>query len=118
SYEFNFGDGSPVVRSANATPTHTYADNGNYTVTLTVYDKSGAFSHTTATVSITNLAPSAAFSLPASSPEGSSFTLSLTGATDPSPVDAASLTYAFDCGDGTYSTPASSPTTNCATVDN
>src|SRR5205823_9503043 len=109
SFEFDFGDGSPILRSANATPTHTFADNGNYTVTLTVYDKGGAFSHATQTVPITNLPPSATFAPPASSPEGSPFTLSMTAATDPSLVDATALLFAFDCGDGSYAPATSSP---------
>lgn len=37
SYEWNFGDGSAV--STEASPVHTYAASGNYTVTLTVTDQ-------------------------------------------------------------------------------
>lgn len=35
SYEWNFGDGSPI--SASESPVHTYAEDGSYTVCLNVY---------------------------------------------------------------------------------
>ena len=42
SWEWDFGDGSPVSTSAN--PSHTYTAPGNYTVTLTVSGATGATS--------------------------------------------------------------------------
>ncbi|WP_148416584.1 PKD domain-containing protein [Haloferax sp. KTX1] len=39
SYRWNFGDGSP--NASGATPSHTYAGRGTYTVTLTVVDAGG-----------------------------------------------------------------------------
>jgi hypothetical protein len=54
-----------------------------------------------ATVSVMNVAPAAALNAPSSVFAGFSFTLSLTGASDPSPADAsAGFTYAFDGGSG------------------
>jgi PKD repeat protein len=54
-YAWNFGDGSPTATGA--TVTHVYADNGAYTVTLTVSDGSLTGSATT-TATIANVAPS------------------------------------------------------------
>jgi len=52
-------------------------------------------------VTVANVAPPATFNAPAGGLEGSSFTISLTGAADVSPVDqAAGFTYAFDFGTG------------------
>lgn len=46
--EWNFGDASPVVTrnypADSTTVAHTYADNGTYTVTLTVYGDIGSSS--------------------------------------------------------------------------
>jgi len=51
-YSWDFGDGSPVSNSAS--PTHTFASTGNYTVTLTITNDCGSFEHIT-TVSIVGL---------------------------------------------------------------
>jgi PKD repeat protein len=42
SYAWDFGDGSAVVSGPDATVDHTYAQAGDYTVTLTVTDNEGA----------------------------------------------------------------------------
>ncbi len=100
TYQWNFGDGSAIADGA--TPSHTYADNGSYTVTLTVSNGSltGA---ATATATITNVAPSlGAITGPSLDPvqvgtqvtAGASFT-------DPGALD--THTGVFDWGDGTSS---------------
>jgi len=38
SYEWDFGDGTPIVTETDPITTHAYVDAGNYTVTLTVTD--------------------------------------------------------------------------------
>jgi gliding motility-associated-like protein len=48
SWVWNFGDGSPT--SNNPTPTHTYSDTGQYTVTLTITNQEGC----TETIVMTN----------------------------------------------------------------
>ncbi|MDQ3178079.1 MAG: ExeM/NucH family extracellular endonuclease, partial [Actinomycetota bacterium] len=53
-----------------------------------------------ATVSVTNVAPTATFNAPATTLAGSAFTLSLTDADDAAPADEPGLQYAFDCGSG------------------
>ena len=55
----------------------------------------------TASVGVANVAPTAAFPLPAEVAIGRPIPLALTGAADPAPADAAAgFIYAFDCGDG------------------
>jgi PKD repeat protein len=81
--------------------TKRYADNGTYTVTLTVTDPSNATSTATTTAVIANAAPTAIFVAPSSVNEGSAYTLSLTGQ-DAGTADRPTLGYAFDCGSGVY----------------
>jgi DNA/RNA endonuclease G (NUC1)/PKD repeat protein len=97
--------------------THTFADDGIYTVTLTITDSHGVTDEASLVVTIANAAPTAVIGAPASVVEGSSFAIALQGATDASPVDAASLTYAFDCGDGSGAHASASPSATCATSD-
>ncbi len=60
TYEWDFGDGSPTA--GGATPSHTYADNGSYTVTLTV--SNGSLTGTaTATATIANVVPAGVYSV-------------------------------------------------------
>ena len=54
--KWNFGDGSPEVIGT-LTPSHTYADNGIYTVTLTVTDDDGGVGSDTLTVTVSNVVP-------------------------------------------------------------
>lgn len=54
SYAWDFGDGST---GTGATPQHIYADNGNYIVTLTVTDPTGAEATATTAVTVFNVAP-------------------------------------------------------------
>jgi hypothetical protein len=71
------------------------------TIRVRATDDSGNSTVDTATVTIRNVPPTGAFSAPATATAGFPFTLSLTGATDPSAADtAAGFSYAFDCGSG------------------
>ncbi|RRS34687.1 MAG: hypothetical protein OI74_04590 [Gammaproteobacteria bacterium (ex Lamellibrachia satsuma)] len=71
--EWNFGDGSSTSGSLN--PTHTYADNGVYTVTLTVTDKDGGVGTDTLTVTVGNVAPVVAVPAGQTITEGDTVTL-------------------------------------------
>jgi DNA/RNA endonuclease G (NUC1) len=56
TYKWSFGDGTGSV-FADAQPTHTYANDGVYTVTVTAFDRVGAFSTATKTISVSNVLP-------------------------------------------------------------
>jgi len=53
---WDFGDGMTV--SGTLTPTHTYGDNGTFTVTLMVTDTTGLSAEDALVVSVGNVAPS------------------------------------------------------------
>lgn len=55
TYSWEFGDGSPAVSGASVW--HTYVDDGEYDVTLTVTDAEGLSSTTTTGASVANVAP-------------------------------------------------------------
>lgn len=115
TYSWNFGDNTT---STGVSPTHVFADNGQYIVTLTVSDAIGAKRSTTQVVTISNVAPSGLFSSPAPVSEGSSFNLSIGNVTDPSAADvAAGFSYRFDCGTG-FGGWTSSSSVSCAANDN
>jgi hypothetical protein len=95
-FQWTFGDGTS---GAGPTPTHVYADNGQYRATVVVTDVTGYSSTASTTASIANVAPTASFNTPSSVNQWSAFTLALTSASDV-PGDMSSLQFAFDCGDG------------------
>ena len=102
---WSFGDGTtPAVNTL--TPSHLYANPGTYTATLMATDSAGHSGSSSTTVTVTDVAPTVTFS----DPTGTvgvpvSFTAS---ATDISPaVQAAGFTYAWNYGDGTTGTGAS-----------
>jgi PKD repeat protein len=57
SYDWDFGDGTP--HRIGARPTHVYADNGNYTVTLKVTDNAGLSGTDTCLITVLNVDPTA-----------------------------------------------------------
>jgi PKD repeat protein len=59
--EWDFGDGSPPT-SGSLTPSHTYMDDGIYSVTLTITDDDGGVGVDTLTVTVLDLGPKADFS--------------------------------------------------------
>ncbi len=94
TFTWDFGDGSPAVTGAS--PAHTYADQGSWTVTLTVEDGDGGSTTDTLTVETTNVAPSIdSITDDSPVPEGSPVSLAAT-ASDPG---ADTLTFTWDFGD-------------------
>jgi len=97
NYAWDFGDGTTDV---GPTPSHTYLDDGTYTVTLTATDDGGASSTATATASIANVDPSLDnLNAPATADEGAS--VSVTASATDVAGDTADLTYTWSWGDGT-----------------
>ncbi len=102
SYLWNFGDG--FTASGTLTPTHTYADDGTYTVTLTVTDSLGHTAQSTAIVTVKPVAPTVTTGSGYAGTLGSPIQF-LATATDPSSVDtAAGFTYTWNFGDGSTDT--------------
>jgi hypothetical protein len=121
----NYGDGSgDLTDTASATtctgPAHTYADNGSYSVTVSVTDKDGVTESSGTTHVVNNVPPTATFNAPTDVDEGSEINLSLTDPSDPSSADtSAGFEYALDCGDGSgYGPFGASNSAVCPTDDN
>ena len=109
TYLWDFGDGTTSTKLA---PSHVYADDGNYIVTLTVFDRYGGSGTVSQVIEIANVAPSAIFSGLGTITEGNNSAVSFSSAVDPSSTDrAAGFRYAFDfdnngtwdAGNGSYS---------------
>jgi PKD repeat protein len=101
TYSWTFGDGGT---SNVQNPSHTYADDGTYTVTLTASDGDGGSASTTTSVVVSNANP-AITSLTSNAPQSEGSPIAFTTAvTDPGTLD--THTYAWTFGDGTTGTGA------------
>ena len=102
TYSWTFGDGATA---SGVMVAHAYADEGDYTATLTVRDNDGATSTTSMAFGIQNIAPTVSISSVAgpSTPILTGDTVSCAGsATDPGANDV--LTITWDFGDGSSGT--------------
>ncbi|MCC6175844.1 MAG: putative Ig domain-containing protein [Chloroflexi bacterium] len=105
SYVWTIVNSSGPTISLSATnlarPTFTTADNGSYTMRVTVTDSTDSSASDDVVVTVRNVAPTATFVAPSTVAGGSNFTLALNGPSDPSPADtAAGFAYSFNCGAG------------------
>jgi PKD repeat protein/uncharacterized cupredoxin-like copper-binding protein len=99
-YEWSFGDGGSA---AGVTATHSYEDEGVYTVTLTVTDNRGAQARATVKVTVTNLKPVAKLGSDRHAFTGVTLEFSGSGSTD---LDGSVASYAWTFGDGASATGA------------
>jgi PKD repeat protein len=100
SYSWDFGDG---ITYNGKTTMHTYEDDGEYTVTLTVMDDDGAIDVDKSVITVNNVKPIAGFSVnPIEGDVTTEFAFSSTS-TD---TDGTVISYAWDFGDGHSSTDA------------
>ena len=95
TYSWDFGDGSPIVTGLSVS--HAYADNGSYTLLLTVSDPDGGSSNDTLSIAVANVDPTiVSLSGAAAGDEGQGLSWSVV-ATDPG---ADTLSYSWSFGDG------------------
>jgi PKD repeat protein len=94
TYNWDFGDGTPVADGP-VNPTHLYATNGEYTVTLVVTDDEGEPSAPAQMTVTTNVSPTAAFTFDCVE---LACTFDATGSVD---SDGTIESYDWDFGDGT-----------------
>ncbi|MCH7703293.1 MAG: PKD domain-containing protein, partial [Planctomycetes bacterium] len=95
-YEWDFGDGSPLETEASVT--HSYAEPGEYTVTLTVIDNAGQRTTLTITVVVSGADPVASFT---ATPTSGQAPLTVDfDASASSDSDGVIVAYAWDPGDG------------------
>jgi hypothetical protein len=121
TYAWDLGGGATAT---GASPTITVGDGpAVQPVKLTVCADHGACASDATAITILNVPPTATLTAPASAAEGSSATVSITGATDASAADvAAGLHYAIVC-DGsslaalTYASASTTPSMTCPAVD-
>jgi probable HAF family extracellular repeat protein len=95
-YRWDFGDGTT---STSASVGKRYADNGIYTVTLTVTDESDVSHSTTTTATITNAAPTGHLTMRSATGEDEPYVVTISGS-DPGTADRPTLEFAIDCGKG------------------
>jgi PKD repeat protein len=94
-------EGTVDEQSKTVTGEHAYADDGTYTVTVTVEDGQGQSNYDTLQVTVLNVAPTAMLNNDGPQPEGSPVTISFSDVVEPGTAD--TLTYSFDWNnDGSY----------------
>ncbi len=110
----DWGDGSVQAGTVNegnktVSGSHAYADNGTYTVVVTVNDNRGGMGQATATATVTNVAPTAAAGGPYSGFAGTAITFR-GGATDPGTADVLTFEWDFNYNAGTFDVEATGQT--------
>ena len=101
TYLWNFGDGTPT--STSSAPSHTFAIDGTYIVSLTVTDGWGDATTVTRSITLTEPAGNANPVAVISNPVCSGLTCNLSGLSS-SDADGDAITYSWNFGDATTST--------------
>jgi len=96
TYAWDFGDGAV---SSEATPTHTFDDSGQYTVSVNVTDDDGGWDIASLELTVANVAPTVHVSMTPGHIDENGTVLFWAEGTDPSPRDQAALTYTWNFGD-------------------
>ena len=124
-YAFDCGDGGGYgAYSATSTASCPTTDSGSRTVKGKIKDKDNGETEYTATVTVNNVAPTAALTNNGPVNEGSPATVSFSSQFDPSSADtAAGFHYAYDCSGGslagaTYAGSGTSASPACTFPDN
>lgn len=99
-YTWDLGDGSAEVARRDPTLSHTFNDEGSYSVTLTVTNTHGDEASSTQDVTVGNAPPVASFTV-SEGGEGNTNTFFLFDASDSSDPDGDIVSYDWDFGDGT-----------------
>lgn len=113
TYEWDWGDGSPV--STGATASHTFATGGSKTVTLTVTDPLDATAVDTVSAAPVAPPPNAAPTARITGVSCADLVCSFVGATSSDP-DSDALTYSWDFGDGSPAVSTANPSRTYATA--
>lgn len=95
--EWNFGDGSPRVRTSSTTITHSYDTAGTFTVVLTITDDQGNVSFCQATVTVGSALPQCSFT---ANPTSGNNPLTVNFDASSSSDDTGITSFAWDFGDG------------------
>ncbi len=105
TYAWSFGDGG--MADGTLAPSHTYVEDGTYTVTLTVTNANSESSSDSLLVTVNNVAPSVDAGPDQTSNEGDKVSFA-SSFTDPGTVD--THTIAWDFGDGSTASDSLTPT--------
>jgi PKD repeat protein len=93
SWTWEFGDWQS---DSGESVTHSYLDDGEYIVTLTVVDEDGSYHSVSHTITINDRAPMADFSIPGSPDEGEPVVFTSTSTSYPDSI----VSWSWDFGDG------------------
>jgi PKD repeat protein len=105
SYEWDFGDGSPV--SSDPNPTHTYTNDGSFSAVLTVTDTDGVTASSPLTIEVSpNPAPVADVAVTSVTPASTKVPVTVAFDGSASSDDATIVSYDWDFGDGATGTGA------------
>jgi len=99
-YSFALNQGDLATSYAAATDPNSFSnlftDSGTYTVFARLFDKDGGIYDTMIDVTVTNVSPTATFSIdPGTYVEGGTATVRFTGLADPAPADQGTLRFSF-----------------------